>query len=139
MIIDKDGNINRSGAWARVDGPAIEHFNPTYNMTFNICLPYNDEQKALYLQVRERKRMLNATDYKALKYADGAYTEEEYAPIKAERARWRAEINQIEKTFHEPTLTDDEIAEAERKAMENLKAMLESQSGKEIELIKGGG
>lgn len=137
MIIDKDGNINRDGAWARVNGPAIEHYNPEYEMTFNICLPYNDEQKKLYLQVRERKRKLDATDYKALKHADGAYTEEEYAPIKADRARWRAEINQIEESLHEPTLTDEEIAEAERKAMENLKAMLEAQSGREIVMIRG--
>ena len=38
---------------------------------------------------------LKATDYKALKYAEGALTEAEYAPIKAQRQAWRTEINRL--------------------------------------------
>ena len=36
------------------------------------------------------------TDYQAIKYAEGQLTEEEYAPIKAQRQAWRDEINLLE-------------------------------------------
>ena len=42
------------------------------------------------------KLQLKATDYKAIKYAEGLLTDEEYAPIKAERQRMRNEINWFE-------------------------------------------
>lgn len=42
------------------------------------------------------KLQLQATDYKAIKYAEGLLTEEEYAPIKAERQAMRDEINRLE-------------------------------------------
>ena len=42
------------------------------------------------------KRKLCDTDYKAIKYAEGKYTKEEYAPIDAQREAWRARINELE-------------------------------------------
>lgn len=39
---------------------------------------------------------LQKTDYKAIKYAEGLLTAEEYAPIKAERQAMRDEINRLE-------------------------------------------
>lgn len=42
------------------------------------------------------KALLLESDYKALKYAEGWLTEEEYAPIKAERQQWRERINELE-------------------------------------------
>lgn len=42
------------------------------------------------------KQQLADTDYKAIKYAEGWYTEEEYAPIKAERQAIRDKINELE-------------------------------------------
>ena len=48
------------------------------------------------LQVIHLKRMLSATDYKAIKYSEGWLTEEEYAPVKAERQALREEINRLE-------------------------------------------
>lgn len=50
---------------------------------------YEDEIKMI-------KSYLAATDYKALKFSDGALTEEEYAPIRAQRQAWRDEINTLE-------------------------------------------
>lgn len=47
-------------------------------------------------RIAELKLLLNATDYKALKFSDGALTEEEYAPIRAQRQEWRNEINSLE-------------------------------------------
>lgn len=42
------------------------------------------------------KMKLSATDYQAIKYAEGELTEEEYAPIKEQRKAWRTEINALE-------------------------------------------
>lgn len=42
------------------------------------------------------KIMLRRTDYKALKYAEGEMSAEEYAPILEERRTWRVEINALE-------------------------------------------
>lgn len=43
------------------------------------------------------KAQLEATDYQAIKYAEGWLTAEEYAPVKAKRQAWRDEINELEK------------------------------------------
>lgn len=43
------------------------------------------------------KERLAETDYQALKYVEGALSEEEYAPMKAQRQAWRDEINRLEK------------------------------------------
>lgn len=48
------------------------------------------------LQIIGLKQQLQQSDYKAIKYAEGLLTEEEYAPIKAERQRMRDEINRLE-------------------------------------------
>ena len=42
------------------------------------------------------KNKLRATDYKALKFAEGELTVSEYAPVKEERRKLRAEINALE-------------------------------------------
>ena len=47
-------------------------------------------------QIALKKAELASTDYKCLKFVDGALTEEEYAPIKAQRAKLREEINELE-------------------------------------------
>lgn len=47
-------------------------------------------------RIAELKSKLSKTDYQAIKYAEGQLTEEEYAPIKAQRQLWRDEINQLE-------------------------------------------
>ena len=47
-------------------------------------------------RIMELKRLLTETDYKAVKYAEGEYTVEEYEPTKTARAGWRAEINVLQ-------------------------------------------
>ena len=115
MIIDIAGN--QYPAWFREDGKLIFDEDNEFNIKFAIGVRYSEEQKKLFLRKKELKKYLKDTDYRALKYADGAYTEEEYAPYKAARAAARAEINKIEETFVEPTLTREEIDFAERKAL----------------------
>lgn len=119
MIIDKQGNILER--WERKNGRAIRDVDNEYGIGFHICIPYTDEQKTMYAEIRELKKYLEATDFRALKYADGCYTEEEYAPYKNARANARARINEIEESFIEPTLTRKEMDEAERLAIEKLK------------------
>lgn len=47
-------------------------------------------------EIAELKAKLAATDYIAAKIAEGAATREEYAEELAERAAWRARINELE-------------------------------------------
>lgn len=51
---------------------------------------------ALLNRIGELKAELGATDYKALKYMEGWLTEEEYAPVKAQRQEFRDKINELE-------------------------------------------
>ena len=56
------------------------------------------EQSAEFkqMQISQLKAQLAETDYKAIKYAEGWISAEEYAPIKAERQRIRNQINELE-------------------------------------------
>ena len=45
------------------------------------------------------KKHLEASDYKAIKYAEGLISEADYLPVKTQRQMWRDEINRLEKTL----------------------------------------
>lgn len=47
-------------------------------------------------QIASLKQNLVDTDYKAIKYAEGAISEQEYAETKALRQSWRDKINRLE-------------------------------------------
>ena len=47
-------------------------------------------------EIAELKAKLAATDYQAIKYAEGALSAEEYEPIKVQRQEWRDRINELE-------------------------------------------
>lgn len=55
------------------------------------------EQEEKLNRIFELKIKLIQTDYQAIKYAEGQISEEEYAPIKEQRQKWRDEINKLEK------------------------------------------
>lgn len=55
-----------------------------------------NSNETIYEEIRVREQLLSQTDYKALKHADGALTDEEYAETKALRQKWRDEINVLE-------------------------------------------
>lgn len=135
MTIDKDGTVVPGQAWWYENGPLIRDVDNEYGIEFFIGVYYNEEQKAKYKRISELKKELRDTDYKAIKYSDGAYTEEQYAPVRAARAACREEINRIEEDFVQPTLTREEMDFAEKKAMDSLKARLEEETGEEIERI----
>ena len=47
-------------------------------------------------QIAALKAQLTATDYQAIKYAEGWLTAAEYEPVKAQRQAWRDEVNRLE-------------------------------------------
>lgn len=47
-------------------------------------------------EIESCKSQLAATDYKAIKFAEGLITTEDYEPIKAERQALRDRINKLE-------------------------------------------
>lgn len=56
----------------------------------------NTRKEELQRQINHYKSLLFESDYRAIKYAEGIYTEEEYAPYRAERQLYRDEINAFE-------------------------------------------
>ena len=52
------------------------------------------------LQIDLLKLELQKTDYKAIKYSEGWLSEEEYAPVKAERQALRDEINRLQQQIN---------------------------------------
>lgn len=48
------------------------------------------------LQIEILKNALAETDYKAIKFMEGEITEEEFAPVRAQRKEWRERINELE-------------------------------------------
>ena len=79
--------------------------NPTASMYAEYgYLPYTPP-KPSEEEIAERERQaqidllkmrLQESDYKAIKYAEGWISDEDYAPIKAERQSLRDEINELE-------------------------------------------
>ena len=64
-------------------------FEPIENKQNSPTYPYTQK-------INELKGKLSATDYKAIKYAEGLISEEDYAPIKAERESYRVQIRENE-------------------------------------------
>lgn len=60
--------------------------------------PTEEEVAEMQRQARiaELKQLLAESDYKAIKYAEGWLTADEYADTKAQRQAWREEINALE-------------------------------------------
>lgn len=50
----------------------------------------------LRTEIAGHKQVLASTDYKCLKYTDGALTDEQYEPVRIQRANIRAIINDLE-------------------------------------------
>ena len=64
-----------------------------------IYVPYTERELEIMSansEIRELKQKLNATDYQAIKYAEGVITDEDYAETKAQRQAWRDRINELE-------------------------------------------
>lgn len=98
----KDG-VTITGKQIEIDGRVV--LNPTAEMLAENgwveVQPYQPTEEELAQQQREAeiwslKEQLRESDYKAIKYAEGWITAEDYAPIKAQRQEWRERINELE-------------------------------------------
>ncbi len=80
----------------------VEHEEVTETYyTCDLIPKFRSEEELVKQRAKARikvlKEELAKTDYQAIKFAEGWLTEEEYAPIKAQRQAYREEINQLEK------------------------------------------
>ena len=65
---------------------------------------YTDGEYAIIFKTKriaELKAKLKETDYQAIKRSEGRLTEEEYAPMSAQRQAWRDEIDALQKQIGE--------------------------------------
>lgn len=112
IIVDTEGNrlpgINLTKATVIEDG------------NFAIGVAYDDESADCAAKVINLKRELASTDYKALKYAEGAISDEDYAAVKAKRQVLRDQINELQAMIKIPTLTREEMDAIEVKALKKL-------------------
>ena len=82
---------DRYSYYAVVDGKfTIKRRTPTVEEL------HNDDIQAINREISELKKKLFDTDYKAIKYAEGLLTDEEYVEIKVQREEWRKRINELE-------------------------------------------
>lgn len=86
-----------------INKPYIEITDTEYNDLLNGEIVFengklvnNHERKIKDNRIYELKGLLNQTDYKAIKYAEGLITPQEYEPIRIQRQAWRDEINELE-------------------------------------------
>jgi len=56
----------------------------------------NEEFRRISTEIFKLKSKLKATDYKAIKFAEGELSISEYAETKEQRRKWRSEINSLE-------------------------------------------
>lgn len=57
------------------------------------------DNMSVIVKIDELKKKLQKTDYKCLKYVDGALSKEEYEEVKELRQSYRDEINRLEETL----------------------------------------
>jgi FtsZ-binding cell division protein ZapB len=88
-------NGGRDVKWI-VEVPAVEG-KEAYDEEeeIRIYIPYTEKELS-QIEINELKGKLRATDYQAIKFAEGELTEEEYAQTRLQRKAWRERINALE-------------------------------------------
>lgn len=97
VTINTYPNGGKDVAWI-VDVAGVEE-QQAYDEDIMIFVPYTAAEKqeiADEKRIEELKTLLFDTDYKAIKFAEGLITLNDYEPIRRQRQAWRDEINQIE-------------------------------------------
>ena len=59
-------------------------------------------------EIRGLKQLLSATDYKALKHADGVISDEEYEETRKLRIEYREKINELEEELENIPIEEQE-------------------------------
>lgn len=83
LIYPKVANITKESI--------VAHFDYYWNKAIEADVIANKE-----LKINRLKKLLEATDYEAIKYAEGVISAESYSAMGAARAAWRAAINNLE-------------------------------------------
>lgn len=68
---------------------------------YNAKLAKEETKISIISEISALKRKLQATDYRAIKFAEGELSVEEFTPDKIQRREWRAEINNLEARLNE--------------------------------------
>lgn len=92
-ILTKE-NYTAGAIWCNKNDATIAKQGDKY-VIVEIPAPTAEELAAA--EIAELKQKLSDSDYAIIKIAEGAATAEEYADIIAQRAIWRARINELEK------------------------------------------
>lgn len=87
-----DGLDNHTLCWD--DGKLVEYKKTREDLTVEARQKIQDE-------IGRIKSLLSGTDYKAIKYAEGELSEEDFSPIREQRREWRNQINELEKLLIE--------------------------------------
>lgn len=95
-VVREYPNGGKDVEWV-VDVEGVEgHAAYTETIAFQRYIPYSEEyllRKEYVEAVDILKKKLTDTDFQAIKYAEGLYTEDQYKPIREQRQEWRNEIN----------------------------------------------
>lgn len=87
-------SYSQAAEWCNENNATITDAGEYYEVV-EIPAPTQEELNAV--EIERLKAELAATDYKCLKYVDGALSESEYAEVKAYRQALRDKINSLEK------------------------------------------
>lgn len=101
-VIDDNSELAKK---IRENYPYIDFILNEENNLIDIDITIQKEQRNnirnFRVKIQDLKKQLSATDYQAIKYAEGQLSEEEYAEMKTQRQSWRDEINNLEKQIEE--------------------------------------
>ena len=98
-VLVKDGIKSKQVALSRND--ALENWSERAMTAEEISAEEHQSKMFAETEIEELKAELAKTDYKAIKYAEGFYTNAEYAPIKEQRQKLRGRINELEKIYEQ--------------------------------------
>ena len=78
--------------------PAIEEHDEQEDIL--VFIEYSERDLTIR-SIGELKAHLQATDYQAIKFAEGELSAEDYASMKEQRRQWRVQINQLEQQLED--------------------------------------
>lgn len=82
----------KTAEWCNENNATIEDKGEYYKVV-KIHAPSEAERKAI--EIERLKAELESTDYKCLKWMDGALSDEEYADVRTYRAELRSKIREL--------------------------------------------
>ena len=86
------GEYSKAAEWCNENNATIEDKGDFYEV---VALPEPTQGDINAAEIERLKAELSATDYKCLKYVDGAISKKEYADVKAYRAELREKIKAL--------------------------------------------